>query len=159
MCCVGRYLRGHRWYRLSFVTLLDFWSWVRDWRGLVGTKVRPLFVHEPDHMGERRKVAQLDFVVTGDAVCFTDRSHHFRLLYGIDPQIRFKIEIQIEHVHRIASLLSNQRQDSFLYRITLRSGHRSVWLRGRRRLRLRSRFGDRAGWGHLLYVDRGSRGL
>ena len=100
-------------------------------------------------MGEGWKIAQLDFVITGDAVRFTDRGHHFRLLYRVDTQVRFEIEIQIEHVHRIACLLSNQSQYSLLYRIDLRS-------RGRRRLHLQSRLDDRARRGHPRFVVHGN---
>ena len=46
-------------------------------------------------MSERREIAQLDCVVTHDAISFADRSKHFRLLDCIDAQVCFEIKIEV----------------------------------------------------------------
>ena len=62
-------------------------------------------------------VAQLAVLVARDVVDFADGRKHFRLFHGINPEIGFEIEIQVQHVSRIAGLLYGQSQDAILHRI------------------------------------------
>ena len=48
-------------------------------------------------MGERGEVAEFDLIVTSYAICFADGREHLGLFDGIDAQIGFEIEIQVEH--------------------------------------------------------------
>jgi hypothetical protein len=50
-------------------------------------------------------IAQLAVLVAGNVVDLPDGRKQLRLLHGIDPEIRFKVEIQIQHILRIAGLL------------------------------------------------------
>ena len=85
-------------------------------------QIRPPIVDEPDHVGQRREVAQLQVVVARNAVGLADRGKHLRLLYGIDAQIGFEIQIEVEHIHRIAGFLGDQREDALFHRIGSRCG-------------------------------------
>ena len=82
-------------------------------------------------MSEGGEVSQFNFVVAGNPVSFADRGHHLGLLHGIDTQVCLKVEIQIEHVHRIAGLFGYQGQHPLLYRIAFRSGAGGVAARAR----------------------------
>ncbi len=46
-----------------------------------------------------------------DAVTLTHRGEDLRLLDGVDPQVRLEVEIEVEHLARIAGLLGDQRQE------------------------------------------------
>ena len=80
-------------------------------------QVRPLLVHEPDDMRQRRIVAQLAVLVARDVVDLADGGEHLRLLDGVDAEVGFEIEVEIQHVLRIAGLLDHKRQNAFLHRI------------------------------------------
>ncbi len=134
---------GHDSLNLGCVLNCCSYSWCRSRSTrLLRTKFGSPIVHEADHMSECGKIAQFDFVVAGNAVCFANRGHDLGLLHGIDTQIRLKIEIQIEHVHRIAGLLGDQRQHSLFHRIAF---GRRCWRRDGSRCRrfcFHSRFDD-----------------
>ena len=80
------------------------------------SQVRPLFVHEPNHMRQGRIVAQLAVLVARNVVDLADGREHFCLLDGVHAEIGFQIEIDIQHVLRIAGLLDHQGKDAFLHR-------------------------------------------
>ena len=46
-------------------------------------------------MGEGGEFAQLEVLIAGNLVGHAHRGKHFRLLNGIDAEVRFQIEIQI----------------------------------------------------------------
>ena len=74
-------------------------------------------------MRQRREIAQLQIVFARNVIRGTDGRKHFRLLHRVDPEIRFQIQIEIEHIRRIAGLLGNDLHHLFLHRISrLRSG-------------------------------------
>ena len=64
-------------------------------------------------------VAQLAILVTRNVVYLPDSREHFRLLDRVDPEIRFQIQIEIEHIQRIARLFHHQSHYPFLNRIAL----------------------------------------
>ena len=80
-------------------------------------QVRPLLVHEPDHVRQRRVVAQLAVLVARDVVDLADGGEHLRLLDGVDAEVGFEVEVQIQHVFRIAGLLRHQGQNAFFDRL------------------------------------------
>ena len=53
-------------------------------------------------------------LIARNAVSLANRRKDLRLLNGVDAQVGFQIEIQIEHVNRIAGLLGDQSQHSAL---------------------------------------------
>ncbi len=83
----------------------------RDQRGPV--------VRELDDMRQRRKVAELHVFVAGDVVGGTHCGEHFCLLDGVDAEVGFEIEVQVQHVFRIASLLGDNLEDLPLYWVLL----------------------------------------
>ena len=71
--------------------------------------------HEPDDVRQRRKVAQLEILVARNVVDLADGSEHLRLLDGVDAEVGFQIEIEIQHVLGIAGLLDHECQDALLH--------------------------------------------
>ena len=68
-------------------------------------QVRPILVHEPDHVRQGWIIAQFAVFITRDAVDLANRREQFRLFYGVDTEVGLEIEIQVQHVFRIAGLL------------------------------------------------------
>ena len=95
-------------------------------------QIRPPVVHELHGMSQGRKVAQFQIVVARNVVGRPDGREHFRLLDRVDPEIGFKIQIEIQHVGWIAGFLGNDLHDLHLHVI-----HRTN--RGSRRPSLRRR--------------------
>ncbi len=82
----------------------------------VPSQVRTLFIHEPDHVRQCGIVSQFAILVAWNAVDLADGREHFRLFDGVNPEIGFEIEIQVQHVFRIAGLLHHQCENAFLDR-------------------------------------------
>ena len=55
-------------------------------------------VDEPDDVRQRREIAQFQILVTRNVVRLADGGEHFRLLDGVDAEIGFEIQVQIQHV-------------------------------------------------------------
>ncbi len=85
-----------------------------------GLQIRPPVVHELDRVRQRREVAQLEIVFARNVVGGADGRKHLRLLHGVDAEIRFQIQVEIEHVRRIAGLLGDDLQHLGLNRFLLR---------------------------------------
>ncbi len=102
-----RFLSDHRACRRGG---FDFFLRCRRGRG----QVRPLLIHETDHVRQRGIVAQLAVLVARNVIRRADGREHFRLFHGVDAEVGFEIEIQIQHVFRIAGLLYDQRENAFL---------------------------------------------
>ena len=81
------------------------------------SQVGPFLIDEPDHMRQCGIVSQLAVLVARNVVDLADGREHLRLLDGIDAEIGFEIEIQVQHVFRIAGLLHDQRKNAFLHGI------------------------------------------
>ena len=85
------------------------------------SQVGPLLVHEANDVRQRRIVAQLAVLVARDVVDLADGGEHLRLLDGVDAEIGFQIEVEVQHVFRIAGLLDHQRENALLHGL-VRSG-------------------------------------
>ena len=92
-----------------------------------GLQVGPAVVHELDHVRQSREIAQLEVRVARDVVRLADGGEHLGLLHGVDAEVGFEVEIQIEHVLRIAGLLDDDVEDL--------AGSRPVGTRRRARYR------------------------
>ncbi len=66
---------------------------------------------EADHFFQSVVIAQGQIVACRDVKFFLDGGEGFRLLDGIDAQIRFHVQIEVEHILRIARLFGNQGDD------------------------------------------------
>ena len=66
-------------------------------------------------MSQRRIVAQLAVLIARDAVDLADGCEHLRLFDGIDSEVGFEVQIQVQHVFRIAGLLRHQGKNAFLH--------------------------------------------
>ena len=55
-----------------------------------------------DDVREGREVAQLEGVVAGDAVVAADRGEDLGLFDGVDAEVGFQVEVDVEQVGRIA---------------------------------------------------------
>ena len=100
-----------------------------DWTAVGATggaahaaKIGTLLIHEPDHVRQSRVVAQLAVLVARNVVDLADGGEHLRLFDGVNPEVGFEIEIQIQHVFRIAGLLHHQGQNAFLHGIAVGVG-------------------------------------
>ena len=58
-------------------------------------------------MSERGIVAELAIFVARNVVDLADRGKHLRLLDSVDAEIGFEVQIEIEHVGRVAGLLDD----------------------------------------------------
>ena len=78
-------------------------------------------MHELDYVRQGREIAQLQIGIARDVVSLADGGEHLRLLDGIDAEVGFQVEVQVQHVFGIAGLFDHQVQDAFL-----RSGRRPL---------------------------------
>ncbi len=60
--------------------------------------------------GEGGVVAQGEVVVAFDVVFLADGGERFGLFDGVDPQVGFEVEFEVEHLGRIAGLLGHDGQ-------------------------------------------------
>ena len=102
-----RFLSHHsRFWRGGF----DFF--LRYRRGC--SQVGALLKHELDDARQRGIVAQLKVLVARNVIFRSDGREHLRLFHGVDAEVRFEVEIQVQHVLRIAGLLDHQCENAFL---------------------------------------------
>ena len=73
----------------------------------VPRQIGPHRAHEPDHFLQRGVVAQLQVVAAGDVKGGADGGKRFRLLYCVNSQVRFQVQVQIEHVRGVAGLFGD----------------------------------------------------
>ena len=57
-----------------------------------------LVARELDHVRQGREVAQLQILVARNVVGCAHRGKHLRLLDGVDAEVGFQIEIEVQHV-------------------------------------------------------------
>ena len=98
--------------RVGFVSVLDYRLWSRCWSR--ARQVRALLKDEADDVRQCGIVAQLPVLIARNVVDLADGREHFGLFDGVDAEVSFEIEIQIQHVFRIAGLLYHQRENAFL---------------------------------------------
>ena len=92
-------------------------------------------MRELDHVSESGKVAQFEVLVAWNVVSRAHGCEHLRLLDRIDAEVRLQVEIQVQHVFRVASLLCHDFKNCFLDRIIAllrrsRCGTKRDWLAG-----------------------------
>ena len=73
--------------------------------------------HVVEQVAERAEVVERQAGVCRQAVLLSDLAEQLRLANAVDSQVRFQIQIQVEHVRRISSLLGDDFQDFRLHRI------------------------------------------
>src|SRR4051794_9805886 len=61
------------------------------------------------------EIAQPDILFARNVVRFANGREQFRLFYGVDSKVGFKVQIGIQHLGRITGLLDDQGQDSLLH--------------------------------------------
>ena len=66
-------------------------------------------------MCQGRIIAELATFIARNAVDLANRGEQFRLLHGVDAEVGLEIEVQVQHVLRIASLLHYQGEETFLH--------------------------------------------
>ena len=74
-------------------------------------------MHEADHTFQRRVVAQAQTLHLRDAERLTHRSKRLSLLDRVDAEIRFQVEVKVQHVLRIAGLLCHDTEDGHGHRV------------------------------------------
>ena len=75
---------------------------------------------ELNHVRQRWEVAQLEVLIARNVVGRADGGKHLRLLDGVNPEVGFEIEVQVQHVLRIAGLFGDNLQH-------LVRGSRAMW--------------------------------
>ena len=76
-----------------------------------GVAADALFVvRKLDHVGQCREVAQLEILIARNVVCRPDGREHLRLFDGVDAEVRFQVEVKVQHVLGIAGLLGYDLQ-------------------------------------------------
>ena len=61
-------------------------------------------------MGEGGVVAELELVVAFDAEAFADEGEHLGLFDGVDAEVGFEVEVEVQHVGGVAGLVGHHRQ-------------------------------------------------
>ena len=62
-------------------------------------------------MGEGGVVAELELVVAFDAEAFADEGEDLGLFDGVDAEVGFEVEVEVEHVGGVAGLVGHHGQD------------------------------------------------
>ena len=62
---------------------------------------------EGDDVGEGGVVAELELVVAFDAEAFADLGEDLGLLDGVDAEVGFEVEVEVEHVGGVAGLVGH----------------------------------------------------
>jgi hypothetical protein len=67
-------------------------------------------MHEADDRAEGRVVAQLQVVAAGDVERVADGLERLGLLDRVDAQVGFHVQVEVEHLQRVAGLLGDNAQ-------------------------------------------------
>ena len=92
-------------------------------RGLVGSSAAGAVEGEGDDVVEGGEVAQLQGVLAGDAVDLAHGGEQLGLLDRVDTQVGLQVQVEIQHVLRVAGLLSDEGQHPLTH-LVLRHRHR-----------------------------------
>ena len=104
-------------------------------------------------MFQRREIAQLEVRVARNVVNLANSCEQLRLLNCVYPEVRFHVQVQVEHVLGVAGLFDYQCQDAFLYRIAFHFWRRGrCWLRDRSFHRYLGKIADRRCC-HWLFLE------
>ena len=74
-------------------------------------QVRPVLPDEADHAAQRRIVTEVDTFLNRNGERLTNGGKGFGLLDRVDAEIRFQIQVEVQHVLGIAGLLGHDTQD------------------------------------------------
>ena len=88
----------------------------RDW-GNRHRQVRPHGAHEAHHRRQRRVVAQVDPFQHRNGEGLANGRKRLRLLDRVDPQVGFHIEVEVQHILRVARLFRHHDQHFFHHRV------------------------------------------
>ena len=80
-------------------------------------QVGPALAHEAHHGGQRRVVAQIDAFLHRNRKRFADGGERLGLLDGVNAQISFQVQVQVEHVLRVAGLARHHAQHLLHHRV------------------------------------------
>ncbi len=83
-------------------------------QGTAALDPRGPIVRELDHMRQGWKIAQLHIFVARNVVCSSHGRKHLRLFDGVDAQVGFQVEIQVQHVFGISGLFSHDLENHLL---------------------------------------------
>ena len=72
-------------------------------------RLRHAVADEADDVVEGRVVAQLQRLVAFDAVGLADLGEQLGLLDGVDAEVRFEVQVEVEELGRVAGLVGHQR--------------------------------------------------
>ena len=67
-------------------------------------------MHEPDHTLQRRVVAQAQALLLRNVEGIAHGLEGLGLLHRVDAQVRLQVQVQIQHVLRVAGLLGHDAQ-------------------------------------------------
>ena len=65
-----------------------------------------------DDLGQGVIVAQLDVIAARDVIGLADGGKDLGLLDGVDAQVGLEVEVEVEHIGRVAGLFADQGQDA-----------------------------------------------
>ena len=80
-------------------------------------QVRPHRAHEAHHRRQRRVIAQVDPLLQRNRKGLANGRKRLRLLDRIDPQVGFHIQVEVQHILRVACLVRHHDQHFFHHRI------------------------------------------
>ena len=109
LSCSRRRLCGHGRSRQRRRSVLH-WLWRCCWRGCC-REVRPRLVDKADDLGQRVIVAQLEVVAARDVVRLADGGKDLGLLDRVDAQVGLHVQLDVEHVGRVAGLFADDGQN------------------------------------------------
>ena len=89
---------------------------------------------EADDVGEGGVVAESEGFVAFDAVGLADGGEHFGLLDGVDAEVGFEVEVEVQQVRGVAGLFGHHGEHRCLHVVARWVGDRRL---GRRRGRRR----------------------
>ncbi len=80
----------------------------REWRQFNCFQIRAAIINKLDDVFEGREVTQFEIFFAWNVIGAADGRKHFGLFDRVHAQVSFQIQVQIEHIHRIAGLLRCQ---------------------------------------------------
>jgi hypothetical protein len=92
-----------------------------------GREFGPAVEHELYDVLEGGEVAQLEVFLARDVVGLANGGEGLGLLHGVDAEVRLEVEIEVEHVGRVAGLLGHDGEHLLRHRSRLR--RRRSWRR------------------------------
>ncbi len=70
-------------------------------------QIRPHGIDKADDRTQRRVIAQLQVVAARDVESVADSLEGLGLLDGVNAQVGFHVQVEVEHLQRVAGLLGD----------------------------------------------------